>query len=120
MFSELFGNFYKKGRKTVPDNIAKLLKSPLTLSVWLMDDGNRNYDAVFLNTQSFSFAEQKKLSKALHDVYGFHVTINIHSKSNGKKLYRIRIDTASTRKPKAIVKDYLLPQFYYKIPHFSP
>jgi len=120
VFSELFSIFYKGGRKIIPENIELLISSPLSLAVWLMDDGNRNHDAVFLNTQSFSFGEQQKLSQALHDVYGFRVTINSHSKSKGIELYRIRIDTESTRKLKGVIREYLLPYFYYKIPNFSP
>lgn len=120
VFSGLYANFYKEGRKIIPENITELISSPLSLAVWIMDDGNRNYNAVFLNTQSFSFDEQKRLSSILHEIYGFHVTINRHSKSNGKELYRIRISTESTKKLKTVVKNYLLPQFYYKIPDFSP
>ncbi|KKR45109.1 MAG: hypothetical protein A3G47_02745 [Candidatus Zambryskibacteria bacterium RIFCSPLOWO2_12_FULL_39_45] len=121
IFSDLYHMFYKNGTKIIPENIDLLLrKSPLALAVWLMDDGNKNHNAVFLNTQSFSFEEQEKLSQVLHDVYGFHVTVNSHSKSNGVQLYRIRIDTESTKKLKMIIKSFILPQFYYKIPNFSP
>ena len=121
VFSDLHKTFYKNGKKIIPENIGLLLKdSPLALAVWLMDDGNKNHQAVFLNTQSFSFDEQKKLCQVLHKIYGFDANINKHGKSNGIELYRIRINTESTRKLKTVVKNYLLPQFYYKIPNFSP
>src|SRR3989344_5375435 len=121
VFSDLYNTFYKNRKKIIPENIGSLLRtSPLALAVWLMDDGNKNHQAVFLNTQSFSFEEQEKLSQVLHDIYGFHVTVNSHSKSNGVQLYRIRIDTESTKKLKMIIKSFILPQFYYKIPNFSP
>ena len=120
VFSDLYNTFYKNGKKIIPDNLQSLLKdSPLALAVWLMDDGNKNHKAVFLNTQSFSFEEQQRLSQILHDIYGFHVTVNSHSKSNGVQLYRIRIDTESTKKLKTIIESFMLPQFYYKIPDFS-
>lgn len=121
VFSNLYNTFYKKRKKVVPDNIEKLLKrSPLALAVWLMDDGNKNHQAVFLNTQSFSFSEQQVLSQVLHKLFGFHVTLNRHSNSKGVQLYRIRIDTESTLKLKNIIRKYILPQFYYKLPNFSP
>jgi len=121
LFSDLYETFYKDRKKIIPGNIESLLKdSPLALAVWLMDDGNKNHQAVFLNTQSFSLGEQYKLAKTLNSVYGFNVTVNSHSKSKGKELYRIRISTESTRKLKDILKNYLLPNFYYKIPDFSP
>ena len=121
VFSDLYDTFYKDGKKIIPENIHELLKdSPLALAVWLMDDGNKNHQAVFLNTQSFSLDEQQKLCQMLFKIYGFEATINKHGKSKGIELYRIRINTESTRKFKTVVKNYLLPQFYYKIPNFSP
>lgn len=120
IFLDLYKVFYKNGKKIIPKNIELLLKdSPLALSVWLMDDGNKNHQAVFLNTQSFSFDEQYKLAEALNHVYGFNVTVNKHSKSKGKQLYRIRINTRSVEKLTYVIKDHLLPNFYYKIPNFS-
>lgn len=121
VFTELYNAFYKNGRRIIPDNIAKLLeKSPLILAVWFMDDGNKNHKAVFLNTQSFSLSDQRKLLQALHKVFGFQVTLNKHSYSKGIQLYRIRISTESTKKLKSIIEKYILPQFAYKIPNFSP
>lgn len=121
IFSELYSIFYKNGTKVIPDDISKFLKrSPLILAIWLMDDGNKNHKAVFLNTQSFSLSDQQKLVQALHDVYKFHGTLNKHSRSNGVQLYRIRIDTQSTKKLRKIIGEYILPQFYYKIPNLSP
>lgn len=121
VFSDLYNTFYKNGKKIIPESLSLLLKnSPLALAVWLMDDGNRNHQSVFLNTQSFSLKEQHRLSEVLHEVYGFHVTVNKHSRSNGVELHRIRIDTASTRGLKSILGNHILPQFYYKIPNFSP
>lgn len=120
VFSNLYKTFYKNGKKIVPDNIENLLKnSPLALTIWLMDDGNKNHQAVFLNTQSFSFSQQQKLCKALYTVFGLYVTLNKHSKSKGVQLYRIRINTKSTQKLKNIVRGYILPQFTYKLPNFS-
>jgi ubiquinol-cytochrome c reductase cytochrome b subunit len=121
VFSDLYNSFYQNGKKIIPENITSLLENaPLALAVWVMDDGNKNHQAVFLNTQSFSLEEQKRLSQILKYIYGFNVTVNSHSRSNGVELFRIRIDTESTKRLKSIVKDYILPQFHYKIPSFSP
>src|SRR3989344_3912070 len=76
LFSDLYETFYKDRKKIIPGNIESLLKDqPLALAVWLMDDGNKNHQAVFLNTQSFSLGEQYKLAKTLNSVYGFNVTV---------------------------------------------
>lgn len=121
VFSGLYRLFYRDHRKIVPTNILELLQdSPLSLAVWLMDDGNRNHDAIFLNTQYFTLDEQKILIEALARAYKLNATINKHSISNGKQLYRIRIDTESTKRLRRIVERYILPQFRYKIPNFIP
>lgn len=118
-FTELWEIFYPKGKKIIPKSLASLLKNtPLALAVWLMDDGNRNHAAVFLNTQSFTFREQHKLVGVLKEVYKLTATVNKHSMSNGEQLYRIRISTESTRQLPGIIGKYLLPEFYYKIPSF--
>jgi len=120
-FTELWETFYQNGKKIIPNNLTSLLRnSPLTLAVWLMDDGNKNHESVFINTQSFTLDEQYKLSGFLKKAYGLNSTINKHSISNGKQLYRIRIDAKSTKKLPNILGKYLLPEFYYKIPSFSP
>ena len=121
VFLKLHAMFYQNGRKMIPNNLVNFLKdSPLVLAVWLMDDGNKNHKAVFLNTQSFNLAEQDKLIRALRDAYGLEATINKHSTSNGKQLYRIRLSTESTNKLPKILGKNLLPEFYYKISSFSP
>ena len=120
-FTKLWNTFYRNGKKIIPKNISSLLRnSPLALAVWLMDDGNKNHQAAFINTKSFTFEEKFKLQKVLKEVFDLNATVNKHSISNGNQLYRIRIDTASVGKLPDIIGKYLLPEFYYKIPSFSP
>lgn len=108
--------FYRDGRKIIPKNIREILTSPLALAVWFMDDGNKNHQAVFLNTQQLQISEQERLMKCLHDNFGLECMLNKHSVSKGKQLYRIRVDTKSTKILSAIVGDYLLSSMQYKIP----
>jgi len=121
IFSDLYKIFYPAGEKIVPEKLVELLSnSPLSLAIWLMDDGNKNKNAVFINTQSFSFAQQQFLVKVLKKAFNLDATINKHSMSKGKQLYRIRISTASTRKLPKLVGRFILPEFRYKIPTLSP
>ena len=121
VFSETYQMFYFQNKKIIPDKIDDLLwKSPLALAVWIMDDGNKNHRAVFLNTQSFSLVDQKRLIRSLEKIFGLKAMINKHSKSKGKQLYRIRINTESTKKLVKIVGKFILPEFKYKIPILSP
>jgi len=108
--------FYQNGRKIIPENMGEILTSPLALAVWFMDDGNKNHQAIFLNTQQFQRNEQECLMKCLHDNFGLECTLNKHSVSKGKQLYRIRVDTRSTKVFSGLVKNHLLPSMRYKIP----
>jgi len=120
-FSEIYQMFYPQGKKIVPSNIEDLLcKSPLALVVWVMDDGNKNHKAVFLNTQSFSLNDQERLIGGLKKIFNLKATINKHSKSKGRQLYRIRINTESTKRLAKIVRKLILPEFRYKVPTLSP
>ncbi len=114
--TEMYQIFYRDNRKIVPNDIEKLLISPFSLAVWIMDDGSRNKEALFLNTQNFSFREQERLCKCLKKNFNLDATINVHSVYNGKQFYRIRINTESTRKLCCLVQKYLLPSMYYKLP----
>ena len=40
---DLHSLFYCNGKKYIPNNIVQLLKSPLSLAVWYMDDGSLDY-----------------------------------------------------------------------------
>lgn len=115
-FTSLYNLFYKNGVKTIPDNIGSILKSPFSLAVWLMDDGNKNHQAVFLNTQQFSRNEQEILRECLAYNFGLETIINKHWVYKGKQLYRIRVDTKSTKRLYELVKDFLLPSMRYKFP----
>lgn len=108
--------FYNQGVKIIPKNIKDILVSPFSLAIWFMDDGNKNQQAVFLNTQQFSLEEQKVLQECLLKNFGLETTINKHWVYKGKQLYRIRVSTDSTKKMYLLVKDFLIPSMRYKFP----
>lgn len=64
--------FYRDGRKVVPADVETLLKSPLTLAVWYMDDGHRRTDcrALRINTQSYDPEGVRRLVSALQRNFG--------------------------------------------------
>lgn len=63
VFTELHNIFYLNKRKVISRSVVQLIKSPLTLAVWFMDDGGRRNDCygLFLNTLSFSKTENELL-----------------------------------------------------------
>lgn len=115
-FSLWYKIFYRGGVKIIPENIRNILTSPVSLAVWVMDDGNKNYQAVFLNTQQFEKHEQERLMACLRENFGLQCTLNKHWFYKGKQLYRIRVDTKSTRVLHQLIGSYVLSSMTYKIP----
>lgn len=75
-----------------------------------MDDGSkcRNRD-VYLNSQQFSFSDQKKLIKVLADL-GLKATIN-----RDKIYYRLRFFKASIPRLNKLIAKYIVPSMRYKL-----
>lgn len=117
-FTEIYRTFYREGHKILPNSLKALLLSPLSLAVWVMDDGNKNRDALFLNTQGFTQSQQMEIIKVLKENFDLEARINRHSTSKGRQLYRIRFTTKSTERLYGIIKRFLLPMFRYKFPSY--
>jgi hypothetical protein len=113
-FTSYYKLFYRDGLKVVPDNIGDLVEHPLTLAVWLMDDGNKNKDVLFLSTESFSVPEQDRLRSCLWERFGIDSTLNFHSHSNRQNLYRIRLSREGSKRAVDLIAPYILPSLSYK------
>jgi hypothetical protein len=116
IFTKYAAFFYQGRTKVVPPNIEEILKSPRALAVWLMDDGNKNARAVFLNTQNFTVEDQHRLISCLKNNFGLEARLNLHSNWHGRKLYRLRLTTEATKKLSMLVRSYLLQSLQYKLP----
>jgi len=106
--TEIYRQFYRAGRKIIPDN---LKIHPLSLAVWFMDDGCKSYRAIYLNTQKFNITEQTKLINLLNTQFSIKASLN-----KDKKYYRLRIAVSSIGRFLEIINPYLLPMFRYKTP----
>ena len=107
LFDKLYGEFYSRGKKSLPDSIEL---TPLTLAVWFMDDGSATYNSYYLNTQQFSRSEQEKLLALLLLQWEIEGGLN-----RDKCYYRIRILAKSAYKFRELVSPYVLPIFRYKL-----
>lgn len=113
--TDLHNIFYKNKKKIIPRNIEELL-SPIAIAIWSMDDGNiirrkGNVSGYNLNTQSFSFAEQGMLAKAMNDIWKIPIIIE---KNQGK--YRLAIYARSDREAFAdLIRPLIIPSLGYKI-----
>jgi hypothetical protein len=103
--------FYESGLKGVPE----VELSPLALAVWFMDDGSRSRNAVYLNTQQFDLTDQIRLVSMLKSQWSIDATLN-----RDKQYQRIRVSVKGTRRFRQIIRDYVRPEFRYKLPQVTP
>lgn len=98
--------FYKNGKKIVPQ---ELKLDPVILAVWHMDDGSKSRLNVYLNSQQFSLADQKRLLRKLKEI-GLKARLN-----RDKKYYRIRILSESVPEFNRIINSHIIPSMRYKL-----
>jgi len=112
LLNELYRMFYLGGRKRVPNNILRILKKPLSLGVWFMDDGYKRNDcnALRINTDSFTLKEQRLLQQCLKRNFG--IDTKLHRKG---KFWNIYIPNSEVKNFCKIVKPYIIPEMKYKI-----
>lgn len=110
-FSELYKSFYVRKRKIVPNKISELLRDPLSLAVWIMDDGARDNVGLTLQTHSFSMRGVERLRKSLR--------LNFNLKTNSRKnkgSYVIYFPKSEIQKLWNLVRGYILLEYKYKFP----
>ena len=112
IFQEWRDVFYQNKVKVIPREINNILVSPLSLAVWMMDDGYKRNDcnALRLNTDLFMYSEQELLVNCLKKNFG--VDSVIHKKG---KTHNIYIPVKSSMKFCQIVKPYILDSLLYKV-----
>jgi hypothetical protein len=76
-----------RGRKVVPRCISALLRTPLSLAVWYMDDGGRRRDCRggYLNTNAYSAAEVALLQDCLRK--RFDLSTAVHFAAGKPRIY---------------------------------
>ena len=108
-FKEFYRNFFPDGNKKLPKDIFQIL-TPVSLAVWIMDDGCLDKESIILNTQNFSFAENKILQKIFKKKFNLNSGIN---KDRGN--WRLRFIRKDFRKLQNLIKSYIIPLMRYKI-----
>ncbi len=112
LLDKFYNKFYFSDRKRIPKDIDVLLRKPLSLAVWFMDDGYKRNDcnALRISTDSFSFQEQKILQKCLYR--NFDILSKIHKKG---KFWNIYIPSVEAKKFVKIIYPFIIPSMKYKI-----
>ena len=119
-FTDLRRIFYLDNKKIIPKNISDLLKSPLSLAIWYMDDGTLDYRpkdhfAFYLMTHCFSVKDTYQLVKTLRKNFGIESTV-FNNLIRGKRYSRIYIGTKGRERFIKVVRPYILDCFKHKLP----
>ena len=112
--------FYTNRKKILPPNITELIKSPLTLAVWFMDDGGLDYRAkshyaYHIATDSFTESEVRKLQTILLKRFGITAKTYL-SLCRGKRYPKLYVGREGRDRFTETVAPHLLSCFRYKLP----
>ena len=105
--------FYPKGKKRIPEDLAKMIQDSLALAVWYMDDG------YYSQIQKHSFLylgrvfrhEADIAARAINENFG--LAARVYDKKN--KGFALFFPVAETKKLHALIKSGMLPIFTYKL-----
>lgn len=61
----LYEGFYQEGKKIIDVSFIKPYFTPMSLAIWIMDDGSKNNTGIRLCTDSFTLEECKRLAEFL-------------------------------------------------------
>nr|ABX82570.1 putative site-specific DNA endonuclease [Trebouxia aggregata] len=95
-------------KKTVPTNIYSLLTQQ-ALAIWIMDQGEKSYNGLKINTKSFCFEENLLLQKTLKTKFNLQPSIQRH-----KDKFSLYFKSKQIFSLYSIVKPYILPCMRYK------
>lgn len=109
VFSQWHARFYLGRVKAVPRDISELL-APLSVAIWVMDDGAADYAGMTLQTHSFSLEGVRRLRSALGERFG----LETGERSNKGKTV-IYVPAAGMSRLRGLVEPLVLPSLQYKL-----
>jgi len=114
-FGRLYKIFYTDGKKHIPEDIHTIIKHPLTLAVWYMDDGYyyKRDKSAHIYLPLLNKENMQKLLKALHNEHKLSPKYYCRPDKKGCQL---NFTGEQLKTLVRIVKPYILPEFNYKIP----
>ena len=109
-FTEIYSQFYVRGKKVVPSDIFNLLTIQ-GLAHWICGDGSFvKGGGLYLNTQSFTILDSVRLINVL--IIKFNCKCTLHMQRGLPVIY---ISSRSMRKVYPILKHYFTPGMLYKL-----
>jgi len=109
VFSKWHSRFYENGRKIVPLDVCGYL-TPLSIAVWLMDDGAADYAGITFQTHCFTCEEVQLLAEACFERFGLAATLR---KNKGRWILYIK--ASDVNRLQEIVLPFILPTLRYKL-----
>jgi LAGLIDADG DNA endonuclease family len=112
-FLELRDLFYDGRKKIIRAELGTLMTHPLSLAVWVMDDGClvRESNRIILCTDCFTYDEHTILIKLLNDNFGLSAKIYEYN----HKYFRIRFGQKDSRKLSNIIRPFVIESMKYKL-----
>nr|QKQ12913.1 Cox2 [Sparassis crispa] len=110
-FLWIYKSFYKNGKKIVPLNTENFF-TPLTLAIWISDDGGWTNDGVRISCNSFTLVEVEYLISILKNKFNLNCTIQKIYLNNK---YSIYIKKDSITKLKFLILPHLDKSMFYKL-----
>lgn len=109
--------FYVKRKKIVPADVNLLFTHPISLAIWLMDDGNGYLRSKALRISSYSFAEEEnqRLQGCLKDNFGLESALYEDSKG-----YHLYILARCAKTIVSLIQAYVHPTIMYKFTRLNP
>lgn len=114
VFLDYYRLFYPNHKKEVPKEIKNLLINPLSLAVWIMDDGSAEYAGLSIQTHSFS----KNEVDFLREVIELNFKIKTTKRLNKGK-WIIYFPKASLPILINKIDKFMLKEFKYKLVPYS-
>lgn len=116
-FGKLHQLFYVDGKRVIPNKIFKLLKDPMSLAVWFMDDGYYYLrdKIAYIYLPKYDSDSTDNLLFALKNNYGLTPQLKIKKRGEYVLIFTVK-DTVRLIQ---IIKPYIIKSMSYKIP-FDP
>lgn len=109
-FNIIHDLWYLDNNKRLPNNFKDYF-SPISLAIWIMDDGCKSGSGLKLSTNNFNYEEIEYLKYLLKNIY--NIDSNIH-KTGVNNQYCLYILSTSMSLLVNIVKPYIIPSMKYK------
>jgi ubiquinol-cytochrome c reductase cytochrome b subunit len=115
-FDWIYKLFYHKGKKIINKEIEYYI-TPLSLAVWIMDNGGWVKHGVRISTNAFTYSEVELLTQILFRKFGLLTSIQKLTKIHEENvyMYSIYIKSGSIPLLRKIIQPFIHPTMLYKI-----